>query len=128
MKNHVSDMIATINNGQLSKKPFILQTRQKMCEKILNVLWDEGLILGYKNSKSNPKHIKIFLKYQNGVPSINTIKRLSKPSLRYYYSVKQVWKINSNQGIVLLSTSKGILSQTNCKKKNIGGEPVLIVK
>ena len=121
-------MISSINNGQMSKKAFVLMQKKKMCEGILNVLWDEGFILGYKNSKTNLNNIKIFLKYQNGSPAINNLKVLSKPSLRYYYSVKQLWKLDSNQGIIILSTNQGILSQNNCKKKNIGGEPILIVK
>ena len=118
-------MISTINNGQLAKKSFVLQSSKKLSKKILNVLWDEGFILGYKESFHS---LKIYLKYQNGSPAISLIKNLSKPSLRIYYSVKQLWKLNSNNGIIILSTNKGFLSDKECKKRNLGGEPFIIVK
>ena len=63
---------------------------------LLNVLWSEGFILGY--TKIDSKHLKIFLKYKKGKPAINSIKLISKPSTRIYYSVKQLWKFNFNQG------------------------------
>lgn len=128
MNNHICNMIATINNGQLAKKAFVLQTHKKACEGILNVLWDEGFILGYKISKNNLKTIKIFLKYKNGFPVISLMKVLSKPSLRIYYSVKQLWKLDSSKGIIILSTSKGFMSNNDCKNFFLGGEPIILVK
>ena len=128
MKNYVCNMVAAINNSQAAKKSYVIHFRKKICENILNVLWDEGFILGYKILKTNPNKIKIFLKYKNGAPSIKLIKRLSKPGLKIYYSVKQLWKLNSNNGVIILSTNKGFLSDINCKKKTIGGEPFIIVK
>lgn len=121
-------MIATINNGQLVKKSFVLQSNKKACQGILNVLWDEGFILGYKISKNNLDTIKIFLKYKNGLPAICLMKMLSKPSLRVYYSVKQLWKLDSSKGLIILSTNKGFMSSNDCKKFFLGGEPVILVK
>ena len=121
-------MISTINNGQLAKKAFVLQTNKKACQGILNVLWDEGFILGYKISKNNIKTIKIFLKYKNGFSAISLMKALSKPSLRVYYSVKQLWKLDSSKGIVILSTNKGFMSNNDCKNFFLGGEPVILIK
>ena len=128
MSKHISNMISTINNGQLAKKAFVLQAKQKICENILNVLWDEGFILGYKISKKNTKTIKIYLKYQNGIPAITVLKRLSKPSLKLYYSVKQLWKIDSNKGFLVMSTNKGFMTSTECKKQILGGEPIVLIK
>jgi small subunit ribosomal protein S8 len=128
MNNHVCNMISAISNGQLAKKPFVLQKKKKVCEHILNILWDEGFILGYKNSKHKPNTLKIFLKYQNGNPVIQLIKVLSKPSLRVYYSVKQLWKLEPSKGTIVVSTTKGFMSSSDCKKKTIGGEPFIIVK
>ena len=128
MKNHLYNMIANIRNGQIVNKSFILQSKKNICESLLNVLWDEGFILGYKISGNNPNVLKIFLKYKNGKPAINSLKLISKPGLRVYYSVKQLWKLNTNNGIIILSTNKGIMSINECKKLNLGGEPILIVK
>lgn len=118
-------MISTISNGQLAKKSFVIQSYKKSSTKILNVLWDEGYILGYKKSLNS---LKIYLKYKNGLPAITLIKALSKPSLRMYYSVKQLWKLDLSNGLIVLSTNKGFLSDKECKKKKLGGEPFLIVK
>ena len=128
MKNYLYNMIANIRNGQVVKKSFVLQPKKNICESLLNVLWDEGFILGYKISENNPDVLKIFLKYKNGKPVINYLKLISKPGLRVYYSVKQLWKLDINDGTIILSTNKGVMSINECKKLNIGGEPILIVK
>lgn len=128
MSKHISNMISTINNGQLAKKAFVLLPKQKVCENILNVLWNEGFILGYRISKTNIKIIKIYLKYQNGTSSIAVLKMLSKPSLKLYYSVKQLWKIDSSKGLIIMSTNKGFMTSIECKKQILGGEPVILIK
>lgn len=121
-------MISNIKNAQLVNKTFVVQKRKKICEQILNILWNEGFILGYKAVKKNPDKIKIFLKYHNGDPVINFIKIISKPSLRVYYSLKKIWKLDSSQGLVIFSTNKGFMSDIDCKKKNLGGEPFILIK
>lgn len=128
MKNKIWYMISSIKNGLLSNKKFIKTQKQKNCEAILNILWDEGFILGYKTCKFEPKSIIIFLKYSKNVPSIKSIKSISKPSLKIYYSLKQLWKLNLNQSLIIVSTNKGLLSVEECKKLKIGGEPVVIIK
>lgn len=128
MNKQVCNLISNINNGQLVNKNFIIQLKQKNCENILNVLWDKGFILGYKILKSKPQKIKIFLKYHKGNSVINSIKILSKPSIRKYYSVKQLWKLKTGEGIVILSTNKGFMSDNECKENNIGGEPFFLIK
>lgn len=121
-------MISNIKNSQLVNKSFAVSTRQKTCEQTLNFLWNEGFILGYKILKKNPNKLKIFLKYHKGNPVINSIKIISKPSLRVYYSLKKIWKLDSSKETVLISTNKGLLSISECKKKKIGGEPFMIIK
>jgi small subunit ribosomal protein S8 len=128
MKNHLANMIATIKNGQLAKKAYVNQTRKKTCEFVLNILWDEGYISGYKISNTSSNTLKIFLKYTNEKPAINSIKLLTKPSLRIYYSLKQLWKLSSSEGLLIMSTNKGFMSINECKKYRLGGEPFLIVK
>ena len=118
-------MLSSIKNGQLSYKQTIKQIKTKKTEELLNILWDEGFILGYKKNKNK---LIIFLGYKNNNPLINTIKIISKPNLRVYYSVKQLWKLNINDGLIIFSTNKGLLSINTCKKLKIGGEPILIIK
>ena len=118
-------MFASIKNGQLARKAYILQTRKKICESFLNILWNEGFILGYKINDSNK--LKIYLKYKNNEPSIHQIKSISKPGQRIYYSAKQVWKMNSTKTLLVFSTNLGLQSLLNCKKKKIGGEPIAFI-
>lgn len=121
-------MFANIRNGQLAKRSFIYQRKKKLCESFIQILWNEGFIIKYRTSKKNEKFIKIFLKYSNtGNPAINNIKFITKPGRRIYYSVKQIWKLDSSKNFIIFSTSKGLQTIDNCKKLQIGGEPFVII-
>ena len=127
MKNYLWNMFANIKNGQLTKRSFIYQTRKKICESFLKILWQEGFILGYKINPSNPDQLKIFLKYKNGQPTIHSLKTISKPGRRVYFSNKQIWKIDSNKSFIIFSTNKGLKTVLDCKKLKIGGEPFIVI-
>lgn len=120
-------MFANIKNGQLSKRSFIYQPRKNICEAFLKILWQEGFILGYKIEQKEHKKIKIFLKYRNGRPVINSLKLVSKPGRRIYYSKKQIWKIDSSKSFIIFSTNKGLKTIVDCKKLGIGGEPFIVI-
>jgi small subunit ribosomal protein S8 len=128
MKNYLWNMFANIKNGQMAKKSFILQRKKKICSAFLNLLWNEGFILGYTISESNPNMFKIFLKYKNGKPAIKSLRPITKPGQRIYYSNKQLWKMESSKGVVFVSTNKGLMLLDECKKLNLGGEPYIIIK
>ena len=121
-------MFSNIKNGQLARKKIIFQKKNSICIEILNILWDEGFILGYKTCSSNSKILKIFLKYENKAPAISSLISLTKPGFRFYYSIKQLWKFNITNGLIIISTNKGFLTMDTCKKLNLGGKPFLIVK
>jgi small subunit ribosomal protein S8 len=120
-------MFANIKNGQASRRNFVLQDRKKICENFLNILWREGFILSYDINQNNPNKIKIYLKYHNGQPVINSIKLISRPGRKVYYSIKQIWKINSSKSLLVISTNKGLKSIDECKKLKIGGEPFVSI-
>jgi small subunit ribosomal protein S8 len=128
MKNYLWNMFANIKNGQLARRAFIYQKKKKICEAFLQILWDEGFILGFKTDSINPDLIKINLKYQNNLPTISTIQLLSKPGKRIYLSVKQLWKIDSSSLCIIVSTNQGLKTLLECKKCKLGGEPILIIK
>jgi len=120
-------MFTNIKNGQMAKKGVIIGPRKNICESFLKILWNEGFISGYRISP-NTKELEIFLKYtKNGKPVINSLKFLSKPSQRIYYSSKQIWKLDSSKTFVIFSTNRGLKSINDCKKNKIGGEPLIIV-
>jgi small subunit ribosomal protein S8 len=127
MKNYLWNMFTNIKNGQMAKKNVIIGPRKNICESFLKILWNEGFISGYRISL-NTKELEIFLKYtKNGKPVINSLKFLSKPSQRIYYSSKQIWKLDSSKTFIIFSTNLGLKSINDCKKNKIGGEPLIIV-
>ena len=121
-------MFANIKNGQMAKKSVILQTRKNICESFLKILWDEGFISGYKILTQNDKKIEIFLRYTRaGKPAIHSLKCLSKPGQRLYYSAKQIWKLDPSKIFIIFSTNKGLRTINQCKKDRIGGEPLVVI-
>ena len=120
-------MFANIKNGQLAKKAYVIQTRKTINESFLDILWDEGFILGYKLDNFDSTKLKIYLKYYKNEPVINKFKFISKPSKRVYYSLKQIWKIDSSKTFIIFSTNLGLKSILACKKQKIGGEPLVVI-
>ena len=128
MKSYLWNMFTSIKNGQMAKKSTVIGPRKNICESSLKVLWDEGFITGYRVSKENDNKLEIFLKYtKNGIPAINSMKFLSKPGQRLYYSSKQIWKLDSSKTFIIFSTSRGLKSINECKKNRLGGEPLVII-
>lgn len=121
-------MFANIKNGQMAKKSVIIEPKKNICESFLRILWDEGFISGYRILPQNQNKLEIFLKYtKTGKPAINSLKLLSKPGQRVYYSTKQIWKLDSCKTFIIFSTNKGLKSINECKKNRLGGEPLLII-
>ena len=121
-------MFSNIKNGQSSRKQIIFQKKTFACLEILNILWDEGFILGYKTCTIKVDTLKVFLKYKNHLPVINSLTLLTKPGARLYYSTKQLWKLDITKGLLIISTNKGFMTIEKCKKLKLGGEPFFIVK
>ena len=95
----------------------------KFREKILDVLKQEGYIADYKLlSEPNKDSLSVDLKYNNGLPVIKEIKRVSKPGRRIYAKANSMAKIHNGLGLVIVSTSMGIMSDNDARTKNIGGE------
>lgn len=112
----------------MAKKSVVQGPRKNICESLLKILWNEGFILGYRISLQNPQILEIFLKYnKNGKPAVNSLKFLSKPTQRVYYSSDLIWKLDSSKVFIVFSTNRGLKSINECKKTRIGGEPLIII-
>ncbi len=119
----IADMITRIRNAQLRTLDSVLIPGSKFRAKILDVLRDEGYISDYKySSDKNKGSLKVNLKYNNGMPVIKEIRRISKPGRRIYTKADSIPKIQSGLGIAIVSTSKGIMTDNDARSKNIGGE------
>jgi small subunit ribosomal protein S8 len=127
MKSDILGLLTHIKNGQKSKKSFILHPKNQNCSSILVILWEEGYILGFTLSKKFPNMFEIFLKYQSNNQVIKRLTKIKKPSYKIYCSLKQLNKLNFNLGLILISTNKGILTLSSCKKLNIGGELLCLI-
>lgn len=123
MQDPIADMLTRIRNAQQAKHKTVTLASSILKENIANVLREEGYISNYSISSldNGSKEMTIELKYFKGKPVISRIKRVSRPSLRIYKSVKDI-KAVPGFGISILSTSKGIMSHAAAKANNVGGE------
>ncbi len=118
----IADFITRIRNASLAKHKIIEVSSSKIKKEIVRVLLENGYILGYK-TEDNKKIIKIALKYYKEKTSvIQKIIRISKPGLRKYCKYKNIPRVLNGLGIAIISTSSGIITDKQAKKKKIGGE------
>jgi small subunit ribosomal protein S8 len=120
----IGDMIARIKNAAMRRRGKVLTPASKMRERVLDVLRDEGYIRGYalvQNPGEFPQ-FEIELKYFDGEPVIAEIARVSKPGRRVYSSIKDLKPIKNGLGISILSTPKGVMSDSAARDANVGGE------
>ena len=120
----IGDMIARIRNAQMRSHVKVEMPASSFKGKILEVLKREGFILNYTLDQTDKKKTKfsIDLKYNSGSPVINNIERISKPGRRFYSRAQSIPKIKSGLGIAIVSTSKGVMSDTEARKAKVGGE------
>ena len=119
----IADLLTRIRNANMRKKDSLEILSSKIKISILEVLKEEGFISSWKvDEKPVFPIIKIWLKYVDDLPVIREIKRVSKPGLRLYTKGKDCKPILNGQGISIVSTSKGIKSDRQCRDENIGGE------
>ena len=123
----IGDMITRIRNAQLRALNNVSIPSSKFRARILDVLKQEGYIANYKilsDNKDKKESLLVDLKYSNGSPVIKEIKRISKPGRRIYASAESIPKIQNGLGISIVSTSKGVMSDSEAKKLNVGGEVI----
>ena len=120
----IGDMITRIRNAQMRALNTVSIPSSKFRAKILDVLKQEGYISNYKviSDTKNKNSLLVDLKYNNGLPVIREIKRVSKPGRRIYARAVNISKIQNGLGLAIVSTSKGIMSDNDARTKNIGGE------
>ena len=125
----IADMLTRIRNANTNKHDSVLVPQSKTKLAIAEILKSEGYIVDYKASVVDGiKMIEITLKYgPNGEKVIQGLKRISKPGLRIYANAEQLPKVLNGLGIAIVSTSKGIVTDKNARKLNVGGEVLAYV-
>jgi small subunit ribosomal protein S8 len=124
LSDPIADMLTRVRNAVRINKEQITVRASNICEGIADVLKKEGYIKDFDRIDDGKQGIlRITLKYdQQGQPVINDITRKSKPSRRIYSSVDGLPRILAGMGIAIVSTSKGVMSDRDCRQANVGGE------
>lgn len=120
----ISDLLTRIRNANLANHSKVSILNTKMNYRISEILKKEGYITNVTKPLTQEKTFQIDLKYigQNNTPCITNLKRLSSPGLRLYSKSQYVPRILNGMGIILVSTSKGILTDREARQQKVGGE------
>ena len=129
MTDPLGDMLTRIRNGQRARKSKITSPASKLRTNVLEVLKREGFIRGYSQHevRRGISEIEIELKYHEGDPVIREINRVSKPGRRVYSGIKDLARVYDGLGISILSTPRGVLSDSEARDQNVGGEVLCMV-
>lgn len=124
MNDPIGDMLTRIRNAQERRRPKVATPASNLRARVLDVLKDEGYIRDYMRVevKGEPAQFEIELKYYNGAPAIREIERISKPGRRVYSPVKALPTVANGLGVAIISTPKGVMSDSKAREANVGGE------
>lgn len=121
----IADYLTRIRNAQIAGHRMVVIPGSKMKRKITEILYDQGYIKKYKFEEDDKSgQIYIALKYNpvTKEPVIKKMKRISKPGLRKYSPVEKLPRVINGYGIAIVSTSKGVMTEKEARKENVGGE------
>lgn len=128
LQDPISDMLTHIRNGQARKKRDVSMPSSKLKVAVASVLKEEGYITDFKVSDDGvKKSLTVELKYYEGKPVIDTLKRVSRPSLRTYRSKGDLPTILNGLGIAIVSTPKGVMTDKSARQQGVGGEVLCLV-
>jgi len=119
----ISDMLTIIRNALAVKKDTVSIPFSNLKYEIAKILEKRDLVEKVeKKGKKVRKNIEITLKYQDGIPLISGLKRISKPGQRIYLDSRKIKKVKGGYGIAIISTSRGLMTNGEAKKQKVGGE------
>jgi len=129
LSDPIADMLTRIRNALRSRHEIVTAKASKTCEGICRVLKEEGYIADYKRIEDGKQGLlRIYLKYgSQGQDVITDIQRVSKPGMRVYRGSDELPRPLDGLGISVISTSTGVLSDRQCREKNVGGEVLCVV-
>lgn len=122
MQDPLADMIARIRNAQLAHMASTSMPSSKIKVSVAEVLKSEGYIENYNVSAGVKPELTVNLKYHQGKPVIDAIKRISRPGLRKYRGKDELPNVANSLGVAIVSTSQGVMTDRAARKANIGGE------
>jgi len=122
MNDPISDMLTRIRNANRALLPAVEMPHSRIKESIAGILKREGYIADFAVEGKLPRTIKVKLKYQGKKSIIEGLRRVSTPGLRRYVGATEIPRVRGGLGVAVVSTSEGLLTDTQARKKNIGGE------
>lgn len=124
MSDPLGDMLTRIRNGQRGGKSVVRAPSSRLRSNVLEVLKREGYIRGYRvaDLRAGVSELEIELKYNDGIPVIQEISRVSRPGRRVYSKIKELPRYYNGLGITILSTPRGVMSDHEARAANVGGE------
>jgi small subunit ribosomal protein S8 len=124
MSDPLGDMLTRIRNAQRARHTSCVAPASKLRANVLDVLKREGFIRGFSAEELRPgvAQLRIELKYNDGEPVIKEIHRVSTPGRRVYSKIKELQRVYAGLGISILSTPRGVMSDTEARAANVGGE------
>ena len=127
LQDPIADMLTRVRNAQKANKVSVDMPASKQKARIAAVLKDEGYIADFKVSDDKLNQLTIMLKYFQGKPVIEEIRRISRPGLRIFKSKDELPSINGGLGIAIISTSKGVMTDAQARAAGHGGEVICSV-
>ena len=125
----IADMLTIVRNGSRGKKPVVEVRGSYMSGEILNIFKKNEFISNLKLIKDNKQGVlRVYLRYyKDGSPSILGIKRISRPGLRVYKKTDELPKVYGGLGLAVISTSKGLMTDTQAREEKLGGEVICYI-
>jgi len=127
MQDTLADMFTRIRNAQMAEKHSVTMPSSKMKISVLEVLKGEGYITDYKADGAAKPEVTVELKYFEGKPVIEEIKRVSRPGLRQFKGKEELPNVRGGLGVAIVSTSQGVMTDRAARKAGIGGEVICTV-
>ena len=127
LQDPIADMLTRVRNAQKASKVNVKMPASKQKSRIAAVLKDEGYIRDFQVSDDKLRQLVIELKYFQGRPVIEEVKRISRPGLRIFKSKDELPSINGGLGIAIISTSKGVMTDAKARAAGFGGEVICSV-
>ncbi len=122
MQDSLADMLTRIRNAQARLRPSVSMPSSKLRMAVAQLLLDEGYISDFAETGDVKKQVTITLKYFEGKPVIEEMKRVSRPGLRRYSGVDELPQVRGGLGIAVVSTSKGLMTDRAARAAGVGGE------
>jgi small subunit ribosomal protein S8 len=125
----IADMLTRVRNASRARHPEVIVPASRTKREIARILREEGFIADFSEEKAGPAiHLRLTLKYVDGkAPVVSGLKRISKPGLRVYAGKTEIPRVLGGLGIVIVSTSQGIMTGAQARKAQLGGEVLAYV-